>query len=348
MNQPSSKKKVLITGGLGFIGSHLINQLVLRNDVYKIVVVDCRAHRFGNLSQYVLARNPKIDLHIKNIVDQDVMAELALGCDVIYHLAAETHVQRSIALPDVFIDSNVLGTFSVLQAARRHGCRLIYASTSEVYGSVPNGGIDESSPLEGYSPYAASKIAADRLVLSYVNTYGLDATIVRMFNAYGPGQHFEKVIPMFICSALCGLPLPIQGDGSAVRDWNYVEDVAARLAHLLQSRLPFAVCNLASGEQMAIHELAERITRLAGGTHLFLVHYEERAGHVRHQRANASKTTQLFGPVSIDLNNGLTRTFTWYRERVDDWRPIFLGARPSLISEIQRTGTIVRDKALPS
>lgn len=275
----------MVTGGLGFIGTHLVNRLAVRDDVSKIVVVDSRAHPHGNISEHVLVQNTKIELHIRNIVDDNLVFELAKECDIIYHLAAETHVQRSIAMPHLFMNTNVMGTFAVLEAARHHGCRLVHASTSEVYGDVPDAEINESFPLSAYSPYAASKLAADSMVQSYIHTYGIDATILRLFNTYGPGQHFEKVIPMFICSALCGLPLPVQGDGSASRDWNHVEDVVTRFERLLYSRLPVAICNLASGERMAVHELADRIMRLSGGSHIRAERYAERPGHVRDRKS---------------------------------------------------------------
>jgi dTDP-glucose 4,6-dehydratase len=336
----------MVTGGLGFIGTHLVNRLAVRDDVSKIIIVDSRAHHHGNVSEHVLVPHSKIELQIKNIVDDDLIFKLALGCNLIYHLAAETHVQRSIVTPRPFVLSNVMGTFAVLEAARRHGCRLVHASTSEVYGDVPQARINEGNPLNAYSPYAASKLAADSMVQSYIHTYGIDATVLRMFNAYGPGQHFEKVIPMFICSALCKLPLPIQGDGSASRDWNHIEDVSARLAQLLHSRLPVAVCNLASGERMTVLELADRIMRLSGGSHVRTEQHAERQGHVNHQAADARSSNQYFGSRTISLERGLEKTYAWYRERIDLWRPLFLRVRSDIISEMQSPETIACVKAV--
>lgn len=336
----------MVTGGLGFIGTHLVNRLTIRDDVSKIVVVDSRTYHHGNISEHVLVKNSKIEFHIRNIVDDSLMFELARGCDLIYHLAAETHVQRSITAPRPFVLSNVMGTFAVLEAVRQHGCRLVHASTSEVYGDVPEAGINEGYPLNAYSPYAASKLAADSMVQSYIHTYGIDATVLRLFNTYGPGQHFEKVIPMFICSALCKLPLPIQGDGSASRDWNHVEDVSARFEQLLHSRLPVAVCNLASGERMAVHELAERVMQLSGRSHVRSEQYAERPGHVNHQAADAHNSKQLFGNSTINLERGLDNTFAWYRERIDLWRPLFLRVRSDIIYEMQLLETKARKMAV--
>lgn len=339
-------QKIMVTGGLGFIGVHLVNRLAARDDVSKIVVVDSRAHHHGNISEHILAQNQKIEFHIRNIVDDDLMFVLAKGCDLIYHLAAETHVQRSIATPRPFVLSNVIGTFSVLEAVRRHGCRLVHASTSEVYGDVPEARINEGYPLNAYSPYAASKLAADGMVQSYIHTYGIDAAVLRLFNTYGPGQHFEKVIPMFICSALCKLQLPIQGDGSASRDWNHVEDVSARLVQLLHSRLPVVVCNLASGERMSVNQLADRIMRLSGGSHVRTERHAKRPGHVNHQSADAGNSNQYFGNSSIRLERGLENTYEWYSERMDLWKPLFLRVRSDIISEMQALEATVGTQAV--
>lgn len=345
-NLLNKKHKIMVTGGLGFIGVHLVNRLAARNDVSKIVVVDSCVHRHGNLSQYVLMPSQKIDLHVVDVIDEDGMFRLANGCDLIYHLAAETHVQSSIVTPRPFVLTNVMGTFAMLEVTRRLGCRLVYASTSEVYGDVPETPIHEGHPLNAYSPYAASKLAADSMVRSYIYTYGIDATVLRPFNTYGPGQHFEKVIPMFICSALCKLPLPIQGDGSASRDWNHVQDVSARFEYLLHSRLPVAVCNLASGERMAVHELADRIMRLSGSLPVRTERYAERLGHVAHQAADAHNSNQCFGSSAIILERGLESTYAWYRERIDLWRPIFLRVRSDIIAEMQQFEVMTHEKAV--
>lgn len=337
MIKRKNKKEVMVTGGLGFIGSHLVNRLAARNDVSKVVIIDSRAHPHGNLSKYVLSSNPKVDIHIVDITNEDLLLQLAHNCSIIYHLAAETHVQRSITSPRSFILSNTMGTFSVLEATRHLGCRLVHASTSEVYGDGDALGakINEDHPLDAHSPYAAAKLAADSLVRSYIRTYGINATVLRMFNAYGPGQHFEKVIPMCICSALCGFELPIQGDGSATRDWNYIEDVSARLEYLLHSRLPIDVCNLASGEQMSVQELTEKVSRLGGSNYLSKARYIERPGYVGHQLGDVLKTNKYFGPSKINIDNGLKKTYMWYRDHIDLWRPIFLRFRSAIISEMQ-------------
>jgi dTDP-glucose 4,6-dehydratase len=184
------------------------------------------------------------------------------------------------------------------------------------------------------------------MVQSYIHTYGIDATILRLFNTYGPGQHFEKVIPMFICSALCGLPLPMQGDGSASRDWNHVTDVVARLELLLHMRLPVAVCNLASGERVTVRELADRIRHLSGGAHVRTEQYAERPGHVNHQAADARNSERYFGDSTISLERGIENTYAWYRDRTDLWRTLFFHVRSEIISEMQPLEPMACERAV--
>lgn len=333
--QPARKHVVLVTGGLGFIGSNLVNRLASRDDVARVIVVDACTNPFGSLADLVLRRSPKIEIQTVNIVDEETLMNLAKGCDIIFHLAAETHVQRSIIQPLPFALTNMMGTFSILEVVRRLGCRLIHVSTSEVYGDVMDDKIDEDSPLRAYSPYAATKLAADHLVFSYLRTYKIEATILRMFNAYGPGQHFEKVVPMFICSALCGLPIPIQGNGSAVRDWTHVDDVCLRLERFLTLKLPFVVCNAGSGSPISVRHLAGQISRLGGMSDVEIVHFPERPGHVQHQSANVSKANQYLGQIRIPFDQGLALTFDWYRDNIDRWRPLFFRIRTALLNEMQ-------------
>lgn len=326
------KKSVLITGGLGFIGAHLANRLSGCDDVSRIIIVDLGLS--WPLSRTVIARSDKIELQTFDIQDEQRIAECVSRCSTIYHLAAESHVQRSIAEPRRFLNTNVIGTFSVLEAARKYGSRVIFASTSEVYGSVDNEQIHESHPLEPYSPYAATKLAADRLVAAYVRTYYVNATIVRMFNAYGPGQYFEKLIPMFICSALCGLPFPVQGDGSATRDWSYVDDISMRLLKLLPLQ-SVKVCNLGSGTTRSVNQIAYGIASLAGLSRAELELYPERAGHVASQSAEGAAIASHFGSVATSFDAGLEQTFHWYRQRISQWRELFLSTRPAIVEQLK-------------
>jgi dTDP-glucose 4,6-dehydratase len=227
---------------------------------------------------------------------------------------------------------------------RQHGCRLVHASTSEVYGDGAGSEINEESSLVPHSPYAATKLAAEHLVLSYIHTYGIKATVVRMFNAYGPGQSFEKVIPMFVCSALCGLPLPMQGDGSATRDWTYVDDACKRLEDLSTRQAPFIFCNAGSGEQKSIKELAQRISLLAGMSSPNIERLLERPGSVRNQSADVRNAKKYFGETAVPIELGLALTYEWYRDRIAQWRPRFLEARAGLLEEMRNASKLTLDR----
>lgn len=172
------------------------------------------------------------------------------------------------------------------------------------------------------------------MVAAYVRTYSINATIVRMFNTYGPGQYFEKLIPMFICSALCGLPFPVQGDGSATRDWSYVDDVCTRLLrfHPLQS---LKVYNLGSGSARSVNQIAHDIASLAGFSRPELDFYPERAGHVASQHADGMAIASHFGLPSTSFDAGLEQTFHWYRQRISQWRELFLNARPAILEQLK-------------
>ena len=332
-------RRILVTGGLGFIGAHLVNRLAAREDVAGVVVLDARLHQEGNISEALLGACRKLELHIGNVVDQNLTRRLAQDCELIYHLAAETHVQRSIHDPEAFVHANVLGTLSVLEAARASGCRLVHASTSEVYGDVRGEMIDENTRFDAYSPYAASKLAADGLVQAYVRTYGINARVLRMFNVFGPGQYFEKLIPMLICSSLCGLPMPIQGDGAGTRDWSYVGDVIARLESLLTAWLPIPICNLGSGESFSVSALVARVASLAGRADAARIAFPERSGHVARQVADVRATHRHFGPNRYSVDQGLARSFQWYSQHSDVWRANFLRVRPRILAGMGEVAT---------
>ncbi|MGH9904340.1 MAG: dTDP-glucose 4,6-dehydratase [Pyrinomonadaceae bacterium] len=321
---------IMITGGLGFIGSHLANKLAARDDVSKIIAVDMIPS--STLSGQIISCTDKIEFICVSILDEQRVIECAARCSLIFHLAAETHVQNSIVDPRTAVHTNIIGTFSILEAARQNRCRVIFTSTSEVYG-VPDERITNSHPLEPYSPYAATKIAGDRLVAAYVRTYGINASVVRLFNTYGPGQYFEKLIPMLICSTLCNLPLPIQGDGSATRDWSYVDDVCDRLISLIPSE-SVGLCNLASGNTRTVNQIAVSIAAMSGRP-AEILRYRERPGHVASQAAAVSSIAECFKPASTSFADGLLKTYHWYQERIALWKPMFLQSRSGLLAKMQ-------------
>ncbi len=220
-------KTILVTGGAGFIGSRFVQYLLDHYPEYKIIILDALTYA-GSTDKLPVGKNRQVDFWYGNVCNSDLVSTLTATSDIVVHFAAETHVTRSIYDNRIFFETDVLGTQSVANAVLRHAGRIerfIHISTSEVYGTARTEKMDEAHPLEPSSPYAAAKCGADRLVASYVTTYGIPAVIVRPFNTFGPFQHLEKLIPRFITSAILGEPLTIHGDGTAARDFIYVEDV---------------------------------------------------------------------------------------------------------------------------
>src|SRR3954453_5927988 len=212
--------RLLVCGGAGFIGSNFVRQRV-REHGDDVVVLDklTYAGRRENLQDL-----NEVELVVAGIEDSDAVREALDGADAVVNFAAETHVDRSIAEPDAFVQTHAVGTWVLLEAIREASVRYVHVSTDEVYGSIEEGSFTESSPLAPSSPYSATKAGADLLVASYVHTYGLNAAIVRGSNAYGPHQYPEKLVPLMILNALHGDALPVYGDGRQVRNWLFVED----------------------------------------------------------------------------------------------------------------------------
>src|SRR5919106_5536309 len=225
--------RVLVTGGCGFIGSHFLRRLVAGGD--EVVVLDKLTYsgRRENLD------GVECELHVGDIADPEAVERAAAGCEAIVNLAAETHVDRSILEAGDFIRTDVYGTHVLLERAREAGLRFLQVSTDEVYGDVPPGASStEADPLRPSSPYSASKAGGDLQVLAYVRTYGVNASITRGSNTYGPHQYPEKVLPLFTTNALDGEALPLYGDGRQVRDWLHVDDHCSALELVLRQGQP--------------------------------------------------------------------------------------------------------------
>src|SRR4030067_192534 len=232
-------KTILVTGGAGFIGSNLVKDLLRNYPDYKVVVLDALTYA-GSLDNFPseIRNNSHFDFWQGNVMNSEIVGELVDKADIVFHLAAESHVARSIYDNKKFYDTDVLGTQTVANAVLKYGVeRFIHISTSEVYGTALTVPMAEDHPLNPTSPYAAAKTGADRLVYSYWVTYDIPAVIIRPFNTYGPNQHLEKAIPRFITSAIMDEPLTIHGSGDNTRDWNYVEDVCRALDKAMHTSL---------------------------------------------------------------------------------------------------------------
>ncbi len=316
--------RLLVCGGAGFIGSAFVRGRV-REHGDSVTVLDklTYAGRRENLRDVAGA----VRFVQGGIEDpQAVAAALADGAEAIVNFAAETHVDRSIAGPQSFIQTNVQGTYVLLEEARERGLRYLQISTDEVYGSIEEGSFTESSPLAPRSPYAATKTAADLLVSSYHHTYGLDALICRGSNNYGPRQHPEKLIPLMILNALSGDPLPVYGDGRQVRNWLHVEDFARGIGCVLERGASGEVYNCGGPDEHANIEVVRRIVALTGAEEGQIEFVPDRPGHDRRYSLRSDKLEALGWRARVRFDEGLARTVAWYRENEWWWRPIRNGA----------------------
>jgi UDP-glucose 4-epimerase len=309
--------KMLITGGAGFIGSHLCDKYV--KDGHTVLCLDnFMSGSLAKIRHLLDCRNFKL---IKgDIRDSDLLERIMSGVDVVFHLAAQIHVDRSYIEPRLTYEVNVMGTQNILEVARMHDvARVIYASTSEVYGSAQLVPIDEGHPLNAPHPYGASKIAADRMCYAYIQTYGMDIAIMRLFNVFGPGQRdvgYGGVISIFTRRILSGTPPIVYGDGSQTRDYTYIDDAVRAYDSVLNHNEPITEpLNFGSGKEVSIGKLADIIIKLCGKpANVEPVHAEPRIGEVKRLIANATKARNLLGwQPEYDLKEGLKEFVQWYR-----------------------------------
>ena len=311
--------RILVTGGCGFIGSHFVRRLVAGGD--EVVVLDKLTYsgRRENLD------GVECELHVGDIADPDAVERAAAGCEAIVNFAAETHVDRSILEAGDFISTDVYGTHVLLERAREAGLRFLQVSTDEVYGDVPPGvSSTEADPLRPSSPYSASKAGGDLQVLAYVRTYGLNASITRGANTYGPYQYPEKLVPLFVTNAVDGLPLPVYGDGLQRREWLHAEDHCAAVELVLREGEPGGVYNV-GGEERENLDVIERIVDLTGADPALVRHVDDRPGHDRRYSVDSTRVRALGWEPRHELEAGLAETVGWYRENRAWWEPIKSG-----------------------
>ena len=311
--------RVLVTGGCGFIGSHFVKRLVASGD--DVVVLDKLTYS-GNLTNLQGVPHAFVE---GDIAEDSAVAEAAHGCEAIVNFAAETHVDRSILAPGDFVRTDVLGVNVLLERARAKGVRFVQVSTDEVYGDIPDGRVArEDDRLHPSSPYAASKAGADLQVLAYVRTFGVDASITRGANAFGPFQYPEKLISLFVTNALENEPLPVYGDGRQRRAWVYVEDQCAAIELVLRRGESGGVYNV-GGEERENLQVANRIVDLTGAKPDLIRHVEDRLGHDRRYSVDSVRVRTLGWEPTVDFDEGLAATVTWYSENRDWWRPLKSG-----------------------
>jgi dTDP-glucose 4,6-dehydratase len=311
--------RILVTGGAGFIGSHFVKRLLRGGD--DVVVLDKLTYS-GNRSNLPA----EVEFHQGDIAEPTDVARAAQGCGAIVNFAAETHVDRSILSAEDFGRAEFRGTQVLLEHIRDTDLRLVQVSTDEVYGDLEAGGSSsETDALRPSSPYSAAKAAGDLLVPAYVRSFGVNASITRGSNTYGPNQYPEKFIPLFVTNALDGEPLPLYGDGRQVRDWLFVEDHCAGIELVLREGAPGEIYNIGGGDEHENIDVASRIVDLTGADRALLRSVPDRPGHDRRYSLDTSKLHRLGWSPQQPFEEGLRTTVEWYRDHRDWWEPIKSG-----------------------
>ena len=312
--------RILVTGGAGFIGSHFVKRLVAAGD--EVVVLDKLTYS-GNPANLAGVEH---EFHQGDIVDPAAVAAAGRGCEAIVNFAAETHVDRSILGATDFGRTEFFGTQVLLEHVRATGVRFVQVSTDEVYGDLASGGsAGEDDPVRPSSPYSVAKAAGDLHVPAYVRTFGVDASITRGSNTYGPNQYPEKLIPLFTTNALDGEPLPLYGDGRQVRDWLHVEDHCAGIELVLRRGERGEIYNVGGGEEVENRLVAGRIVELTGADPALLRSVADRPGHDRRYSLDSAKLHALGWLATHTLADGLPETVEWYRANRAWWEPIKSG-----------------------
>ncbi len=316
--------KVLVTGGLGFIGSNFCRHLLAKYPDYELINVDkigiganpANLHDIENDRRYTFIKG--------DICNPQLMNRLIHQVDAIVNIAAETHVDRSIADPNIFLQNNTLGTFTILEAIRRHNhkARLLQVSTDEVYGETIEGSFTENTPPKPSNPYSASKAAADMFVLSYHKTFGLNVSITRCTNNFGPYQMPEKLIPKTVIRALRDLPIPIYGKGTNIRDWIYVGDHCEAVSTVLEKGKPGEIYNISANNEKTNIEIVEKIITQLNKPETLITYVEDRPGHdVRYSLDSSKLRSELGWKPKAAFENALKTTVDWYLSNEHWWTP---------------------------
>jgi dTDP-glucose 4,6-dehydratase len=322
--------RILVTGGAGFIGSHYVRTLL--TDGYagttygdaEVVVLDKLTYA-GNLANLEpVASSSRLRFVEGDILDVGLVDDLVSGSDAVVHFAAESHVDRSILGAADFVMTNVVGTQTLLEAARRHEvAKFVHVSTDEVYGSIDEGSWTEEQPLEPNSPYSASKAGSDLVARAYARTHGLPVCVTRCSNNYGPYQFPEKVIPLFVTNLMDGRPVPLYGDGLNVRDWLHVDDHCRALHLVLEGGRPGEVYNIGGGTELTNTELTERLLAASNAGWDAVERVEDRKGHDRRYSVDISKISRELGYApQVPFDEGLAGTVAWYHENRGWWEPL--------------------------
>jgi dTDP-glucose 4,6-dehydratase len=319
--------KILVTGGAGFIGSNFVRYLLGAHPDDSVVNLDALTYAGNPENLRDVERDRRYRFVQGDIGDAALVGDLMTGMDAVVHMAAETHVDRSNLGADDFLRTNVVGTHTLLEAARRAKVgRFLAVSTDEVYGSIADGAARETDALNPSNPYSASKAAADLMARAYWLTHRLPVVITRSSNNFGPYQYPEKVIPLFVTNALEGRPLPLYGDGRNVRDWLYVVDNCAAIDLVLRRGQDGEIYNIGGSHEVENIALTRAILRLVGQPETLITPVADRPGHDRRYALDSDKVARLGWRSTHTFEEALAATVQWYREHEGWWQPIKSGA----------------------
>lgn len=324
-----TKKCILVTGGAGFMGGNFVRYIYKKYPGYRIVVLDglTYAGSVENMPVDINSDNgDRLSFWYGDVRNAELVDTLMEQVDTVVHFAAETHVTRSIYDNLLFFETDIIGTQTVANAVLKYRDRIerfVHISSSEVYGTALAPKMDEDHPLIPLSPYAAAKTGADRLVYSYVTTYGIPAVILRPFNNYGPAQHLEKAVPRFVTSCLLGEPIRLHGDGLAARDYVFVKDFCAAVDTVLHadiSKVQGQIFNVASGKHRSMLSIAQSIVKMMGKSESLITFVGDRPGQVFRHTGDFSKIRRALGwKPRISWEQGLAETIQWYRRNQAYW-----------------------------
>jgi dTDP-glucose 4,6-dehydratase len=321
-----SFKTLLITGGAGFIGSNFIHYIARKYPEYKIINLDKLTYA-GNLENLRdIENNPNYKFIKGDIADRKIIDEIfkSRNIDAIINFAAESHVDRSIEDPGVFIQTDIYGTYVLLEAVKKYNSSIfLQISTDEVYGSITDGSFREDDPLKPNSPYSASKAGAEMIVRSFYKTYKTPVIITRTSNNFGPYQYPEKLIPLFVTNLIDDIKVPLYGDGMNVRDWIYVDDNCAALDLILHKGEVGEVYNIGAGNEKPNIWITKKIIEILGKSEDMIEPVTDRLGHDRRYSVDCSKIKKEFGwNTRYDFEEALEKTVRWYMGNEDWWRPL--------------------------
>ncbi len=318
-----SSRRYLVTGGAGFIGSNFIRHLLATDPSAEVANLDALTYAGVPATVAELDADPRHRFVHGDVRDGSLVESLMEGVDTVVHFAAESHVDRSIEGPAAFLETNVVGTGVLIDAARRHDVpRFLHVSTDEVYGSLDSDFAAEDRALDPSSPYSASKAASDLLVRSYAVTFGYRAIVTRCTNNFGPYQFPEKLIPLFVTNLLDGRPVPLYGDGRNERDWLHVMDHCRAIALLIDEGTPGEIYNIGADNQMTNMAITRRILEALDKDESSIEHVADRPGHDLRYAVDSSKLRRLGWKPEHDFDEHLATTIEWYRTRRDWWEPL--------------------------